>query len=55
MNRLKNDPPIFALLRGMAGSRTAKVVQIFNTTKIFLRCPTIWYKGRLTLYQETKT
>ena len=51
MNRLKNDPLIFALLRGIAGSRTAKVVQIFNSAKIFLYCPTIWYRRELILYQ----
>ena len=29
----KNDPPILALLRRLAGSRTAKIVQIFISTK----------------------
>ena len=29
----KNDPPILALLRGLAGSRTAKIVQIFISTE----------------------
>lgn len=28
----KNDPPILALLRGLAGSRTANIVQIFIST-----------------------
>ena len=56
--RKKNDPPILALLRGLAGSRTAKIVQIFistpknadwfrvgiNQTSLFLHSPRTFFE-----------